>query len=428
MYVVNIDWQINLYFSQSDTGSIMAKKRFLTAKEAAQELDISLQTLYAYVSRGLVRSESTGKQGDRKKRYLREDIQQLKARKELRREPTKVAERALNWGTPILESSITMIAENGLYYRGKNVLELTQTSTIEEVALLLWESPLSTKELFPKISLTLPSKWRKLKLSIADLPLLQQFLMLLPLAEAEDLAAYDLTPSRVIKTGSRIVRMLASVVAGKDVGKDGIAHGLGSTWGGNKKGAEELINTALILCADHELNSSSFTARCVASTGSTPWSVVIAGLTALKGGKHGGHTAKVEALLREIGKPSKAAQIISERLGRGEPIPGFGHNLYPNGDPRGRALLDLVYQYYPRSSSTKLVQGLEREMREKIEREPTIDLGLVALARNLALPPDGAITLFALGRTVGWIGHAIEQYRLGTMIRPRARYVGRMPG
>ncbi|MGE3800639.1 MAG: citrate/2-methylcitrate synthase [Candidatus Kapaibacterium sp.] len=405
----------------------MGKKRFITAKEAAKELNVSLTTLYAYVSRGLVRSEATAEKNDKRKRYAYEDIERLKSRKELRREPNKAAERALHWGTPILQSSITMIAENQLYYRGRNAVELSESSTVEEVALLLWEAEGLSEETFPTKTTDLPKEWSKLKGTVGNLPFIQQFLILLLIAETEDPTAYDLTPQRVRKTGSRIVRMMASVVANRDVGREGIARTLAKTWGGNKRGSEALINAALILCADHELNISSFTARCVASAGSNPYAAIMAGLSALKGTKHGGETAKVEAFLREVGKPSEIRRTIAERLSRGEEIPGFGHTLYPDGDPRGRALLDLTYKHYPRSATTKLIQGVEAEMREGSEQEPTIDLALTAIARNLALPPDGAITLFALGRAVGWIAHAQEQYKLNSIIRPRARYVGKTP-
>src|SRR5262245_52724336 len=115
----------------------MAKDQYLTAREATAQLGVSAATLYAYVSRGLIRSEPTdGKK--RVRRYHREDIQRLKERKELRRNPAKLAEQALHWGAPVLESSITLIANGRLYYRGHDVLTLAATQTVEEVAGLIW--------------------------------------------------------------------------------------------------------------------------------------------------------------------------------------------------------------------------------------------------------------------------------------------------
>ncbi|MFN8459786.1 MAG: citrate synthase, partial [Anaerolineae bacterium] len=183
----------------------------------------------------------------------------------------------------------------------------------------------------------------------------------------------------------------------------------------------------LILCADHELNVSSFTARCVASAGSTPYQVVQAGLAALQGVKHGRMADRVEAFLREAGSPAGVQAAIASYLRRGEAIPGFGHPLYPSGDPRGRMLLAQTATAYPDSAAVALSQAVAGAVFELIGEYPTVDFGLVTLAQALHLPPGGAITLFALGRAIGWIGHAIEQYQLDRIIRPRAQYIGRQP-
>jgi citrate synthase len=188
------------------------------------------------------------------------------------------------------------------------------------------------------------------------------------------------------------------------------------------------IGAALILAADHELNVSAFTARCVASANASPWDVVSAGLAALKGSRHGGHTERVEALFREAGTAEEARRVMADRLRRGEPIPGCGHTLYPDGDPRGAALLEMAREIAPESPEVELALAMADAYRELIHEHPTIDHGLVALSRALELPEHTPIALFALGRTIGWIGHAIEQYGVNKLIRPRAAYVGPEPG
>jgi len=140
--------------------------------------------------------------------------------------------------------------------------------------------------------------------------------------------------------------------------------------------------------------------------------------------KHGGQIELVEAFLREAEDVGDARAAISGRLRRGERIPGFGHSLYPGGDPRGAELLRLTSVAYPNSPAVALCGAVTDEALELIGERPTVDFGLATLARTLGLPPGGAVTLFALGRAVGWIGHAIEQYEGGSLIRPRARYVG----
>jgi citrate synthase len=136
---------------------------------------------------------------------------------------------------------------------------------------------------------------------------------------------------------------------------------------------------------------------------------------------------QVEPFLREVGTPRRAQTTIANRLKRGEQLPGFGHRLYPEGDPRGRALLELTTKMYPDSPATALAHAVIEQARHVIGESPTIDFALAVLVSVLHLPPSAAPALFALGRTIGWIGHAIEQYQLDQLIRPRARYVGPAP-
>ena len=104
-------------------------KRYLTADEAADLLGVSKATLYAYVSRGLIRSEESGTQS-RARRYLAEDVRKLRERKEYRRNPAQVAQDALHWGTPLLDSALTLITDDGLYYRGHDALTLARTARL----------------------------------------------------------------------------------------------------------------------------------------------------------------------------------------------------------------------------------------------------------------------------------------------------------
>jgi citrate synthase len=184
----------------------------------------------------------------------------------------------------------------------------------------------------------------------------------------------------------------------------------------------------LIVCADHELNASSFTARCVASTSAPPYAVVSAGLAALQGPKHGGASERVASFLRSIRSSGQAREAVVARLRQGQDIPGFGHALYPQGDPRGRLLMDLLPRYVPRSAVVRTTQTVVEVVAELLQELPTVDFGLAALVTALGLPAGTALGLFALGRTVGWIGHAQEQYQSDKLIRPRARYIGPAPG
>lgn len=401
----------------------MANRHYLSAQEAAQELNVSLATLYAYVSRGLIRSEEAGG-GRRSHRYLAEDVRRLKDRKEHRRHPEKAAEGALHFGVPVLESAITLIDNGRLYYRGVDAAQLARENTFEQVAALIWTGELN-QDVFGDYELS--ARVLTVRARLADLPLFKLFQILLPLAEEDDPTPYY-DAATAVQTGARIVQLMAAITAGVERYAGRTAEFLRQSWLPDQPQATRLIDTALILCADHELNVSAFTARCAASSEATLYDVVCAGLAALHGAKHGGHTKRVEALFREIGEVRNVRSTLRERRSRAEIIPGFGHPLYPNGDPRGRLLLDLTEQIYGDAPAVRLARAVEAEMFEMFQHRPTIDFALVTLANALRLPPGSALALFALGRAAGWIGHAVEQYALDTMIRPRARYTGMQPG
>jgi citrate synthase len=404
----------------------MREERYLDAGRAAEELGVSLATLYAYVSRGMVRSEAVEGKG-RNRRYRAEDVRRLKERKERRRDPDGVVEGALYWGTPVLESAITMIDGGGLYYRGRDVAALAGEKSVEEVAALIWTGDEAmTPALFPA-EMSGPSRHiRNVVDSVAGLTPFEVFQVMLPVAAADDPAAYDLRPGAVARTGARILRLMTDVAAGESA--PGLAATLQRGWSPDDPEAADLLGSALVFCVDHELPVSTFAARCVATSEATPYAVVLAGLAALGGLKHGGEIELVEAFLREVDAAGDARAVISGRLRRGERIPGFGHSLYPEGDPRGAGLLRLTAGAYPESIAVTLSDSVAGEMLQLMGERPAVDFALATVARALDLPPGGAVALFALGRTVGWIGHAIEQYRSGSLIRPRARYVGEQPG
>src|SRR5215212_2225624 len=404
----------------------MREERYLSAGRAAEELGVSLATLYAYVSRGMVRSEAVeGKR--RNRRYRAEDVRRLKERKRRRRDPEAVVEGALHWGTPVLESGITLIEGGGLYYRGREVVALAEEKSLEEVAALIWTGDEAmAPALFPPVPSWPSRRIRTIVESVAGLSPVEVFQVLLPVAASEDPAAYDLRPGAVARTGARIMRLMTDVATGESA--QGIAETLQRGWSPDDPGAVDVLDSALVFCVVHELPVSTFAARCVASSQATPYAVVLAGLAALGGVKHGGEIELVEAFLREVEAAGDARAVISGRLRRGERIPGFGHSLYPEGDPRGAGLLRLVAETCPESPAVQLSEAVAGEVLRLMGGLPTVDFALATIGRALALPAGGAVALFGLGRTVGWIGHAIEQYESDSLIRPRARYVGEQPG
>jgi citrate synthase len=402
-------------------GVDMKYQRVMTATEAAEVLGISLATLYSYVSRGLIHSEATP-DDSRERRYLAEDIHRLAERKAQRRDPSKAARDALRWGPPVLESGLTLITENALYYRGYDVAELVQQDTFEEVAALLWtENRENATSLFQQ---EIPSLSAEIWKTIHALPMFQAMNLALIFASEADLNAFDLRSEKVAATGARILKLLAWAVTPSTRAGNHLAETLAHGW---QVQHTRLLNAALIVCADHELNASAFASRVVASAEANPYAVVMGGLAALSGFKHGGHTRRVAAFLREIETTGDIRSVIREHLQRGQSLAGFGHHLYPDGDPRAKILLSMLRKTFPDRADLALVNSIAAEVEQITGEKPTVDFALVALQKTLGLPKDAPLGLFALGRAAGWVGHAIEQYATGELIRPRAAYRGKPP-
>jgi citrate synthase len=394
--------------------------RYLTAKQAADALGVTLATLYAYTSRGQLQSEPAPGRS-RERRYFREEIERLLERKEARRDPGKAVARGLHWGSPVLASAITLIHDGKLYYRGRDVLKVAERASLEEVAELLWGAESAERErLFEQPCTLSLRQLARLRTCTKDpMTLLQTAL---PLAGAVDLASYDLRPAAVRQTGARIIRLLTTVAAGRP-SQVPVHLALQAGWAPKRAAVGEAIRMALVVSADHELNVSAFTARCAASAGASPYDTVSAAMATLKGSRHGGETERVSALFAEADTPKRARAVVANRLRRGERLPGFGHPLYPAGDPRAALLMRLA-EASGNEAEWRLVRALRKAGSALLNEHPNLDFGLAAVARTYGLPDHAPLILFALGRTVGWIAHAMEQYATGELIRPRARYTG----
>jgi citrate synthase len=392
---------------------------WIAAAEAAAALGVSRATLYAYVSRGYVRSQPTAG-ASRARGYSREDVERLRRRAEARRDPDKAAAHALHWGMPILESSIALIDGTNLYYRGHDALDLARSRSIQEVASLIWTGRFDAGFHTPAAPRMAERREQD------DLPFVARAQSRLAAAAARDPRAFDLRATSTAQCGWHMLQLLTAIATRSRAVAPTIDRALGRAWKVNASGID-VLRAALILCADHELNVSSFTARCVASAGSNPYAVVVAGLSALEGTRHGGASARVEAMLDSARRTTQPRTIVNARLRRGEPIDGFGHPLYRRGDPRAIMLIEMLRERYARSPELMFVLGFRDAAASAVHEEPNLDFALAAVSRVLKLPLGSPLTIFALGRTIGWIGHAIEQYATGQLIRPRAKYVGVVP-
>lgn len=379
-------------------------------------MGVSLETIYAYVSRGKIRSELVPG-GGRLRRYRAEDVERLKQRRGYGRSPERGARGSLQWGLPVLDSALTAIADGALYYRGRNAVELADKESFAASAAWMWGVELAESPPFKFDDR--PVRWDD---AFGVLTTLQRQLVTMT---AADPGAYRLRRETAAARAAAVIGIGAALAGkGQAVSLRDVPAMLAKAWCPRIKGARDLINGALILCIDHELNVSSFTARTVASAGASLYHVIDAGLCAFQGTRHGGQGLQVEAMMTEIEAAGAIARVLRERSFRGDPLSGFGHPLYPEGDPRARWILERI-------DGLKLPRSLkaQRELATEVRKQagpmaPNIDFALAAMRRALGLPAHAAVTLFALGRIVGWAAHAIEQTENATLIRPRARYVG----
>ena len=377
---------------------------WLTADSALKRLGVRPQTLYAYVSRGRIaaRPDPTD---PRRSHYRASDIAALTTRKARGRKAADVAADAIAWGEPVLASAITTVAGGQLYYRGRDAARLAETETLEGVARLLRGAagtalPRDRREPPPSGPTARSRTFAALAgRASLDPPCLGR--------APEDLA---------VEAATLLDGMADAVIGGIDGGA--IHERLGRAWGCGR-GGMDLIRRALVLLADHELNASTFAARVTASTGASLSACALAGLSALSGPLHGGVFRRV-GLLAEEARRSGAGDAVAARLAHGVAAPGFGHPLYPEGDPRARALFATF-------EASPALAALRSAVADATGERDNIDFAVVALTETLGLPDDAPFALFAVARCAGWLAHAMEQAASGALIRPRARYVGEAP-
>ncbi|GGO34390.1 citrate synthase family protein [Deinococcus humi] len=400
----------------------------LHAAEATALLGVKPATLYAYVSRGLIRSEA-GPGGSRQRLYHAEDVRALVARQELKRDPAGAAQGAaagaLEWGMPVLDSALTRIAGGTLSYRGRDAVALANSATVEEVAALLWTGDAGGWTTLPlrarmNLGATFPRGGATSAVTSAE-----AFAHALAHAGAQDIGAQDSRPEQLPARAARVLSLLYATLERQErrpQAPDLPLHiRLARAWG--VSGEADLLRRALVLLADHELNVSTFAARVTASSGAGLPHAALAALCALQGPRHGRAAfAAHEVLAHSLSTDARTALRTATQ--RHAFLPGFDHHLYPDGDPRAHALLGALQAAQPKSPAVQAVRGLQAVALAETGEHTNIDLALAALTHTLGRGPDDALTLFALARGVGWMAHAIETVLSGSLIRPRARYTG----
>ena len=372
---------------------------WLTATEALTLLGTQPQTLYANVSRGRIKSRPDPADS-RKRLYRGDDVRRMSQRAAGRRRQEAVAADAMHWGEPVLRTSISTIDGERLIYRGHDACALAGAASLEDVAALLWQAPC-------ELSVCGAAAGGGLAAAFGTLA-----------GQASRPTAWRSPASEAGEAGL-VLGTLAQALIGEAQPSEPLHQRLARAW--NRPGAADVLRRALVLLADHELNTSTFAARVTVSTGASLWAGTLAGLAALSGPRHGLASREISALvddIRHLGPGIEGA--LRDWLGEGRFVPGVGHQLYPHGDPRCVALL-ASFELSPAFEAYRLAaESLTGDL-------PNIDFALAALTDRFDLPADAGFTLFALARAVGWLAHMMEQNARGEAIRPRARYVGEVP-
>ncbi|NHN55981.1 helix-turn-helix domain-containing protein [Calidifontibacter sp. DB0510] len=380
-------------------------EQWVTTQEAADLLGVRPQTVYSYVSRGIL--ERVGGSRHNGSAFRRGDV--LALRDQRRRSRSGVFEVAV-------ETSITDLEPDGsLLFRGRDASELATSTAYERVAELLWQ----TGELdWAPTELTLEVAEEVTRLSPPDLPYADRARLAVQLAGLRLKADF---PTSAVAAINAAVHSLVVAPGGFDSLRSlnqrdrSVAERFANAVGAQPDWAP-VINAALVLLADHELATSTVAARSAASTGAGPFDVILAGMHAMAGPKHGGASRAARQLL------DRAAESGCATTANTEPAAGFGHLVYRTTDGRADTLLELIKPLAP--VEVELADNLALEMRRRHSLVPNVDLALATLERAAGLKAGTGVALFTIARVAGFTAHALEEQGEPMRFRPRASYIG----
>jgi citrate synthase len=397
-------------------------RQLLTAREAANRMGVKVETIYAYVSRGMLESHP----GEGRARLF--DSRAVEAL--ARRGRPRVSSRSTSLNM-LIETRLTSITADGPCYRGIPSSELAHSHPFEHVAELLWLGALDPRHV----------PWRGTRMQVEPgidlagaLRVIAAHAMLPGHSHtgrgAEDVAGVGrwliatMTDSLPVVGNARVAQLV--LPNGGPAIRSSIA---GRLWGKLSPRAATppllaALNAALVLLADHELAASTLGVRVAASAHASPAGVVSTGLGVLSGTLHGGASRPARALLDDaLARGARAA--VSLLVASGQRAPGFGHKVYVGIDPRANVLFSLLRAAPKTSRLMAVADAVCAEVRDHFDREANIDFAMATFTHAADMPPDAAEAIMAIARTAGWLAHAIEEYQeVPLRFRPRALYIG----
>ncbi len=367
---------------------------WIARDRALERLRVKPQTLYAYVSRGQIRMIPDANDA-RRSLYSAQDIDSVATRKARGKKPAAIAASSMAWGEPSIATSVSTAHRGKLYYRGIDAVALADAASLEETAALLWGT--QATPIFAGGAIGQADPFHTLAAMVPDsAPILGR------------------SNGSLVREAATIVGHLAGACgAGPGNGPlhDRLAQGWVCTGGTAAR-----LRQAMVLMADHDLNASTFAARVTASTGASLAACILAGLCTLSGPRHGGAAEALGAMVADADRLG-APQAVRLWLSRDRTLPGFGHNLYPQGDPRAQSLLEGL-------TAPQKLQRLADAVLDQTGALPNADFAMAVMVSVFDLPSAAPFKLFLLGRTIGWCAHIMEQNLTGELIRPRGKYAG----
>lgn len=374
----------------------------LTTAQAARRLGVKPETIYAYVSRGLL----TSTKSNRVSMFAADEVEALADR----------SRGGIVGATERIRTKLTLLESDRLYYRGRDVTELT-AHPVESIAQLLWTGELAEG------CFTAPDALREqVAAVVGSLPptatLTDHIRVAVAVAGASDPLRFDLAPQSVVRSAAALIALIVDTLPARQEPRgDDLANRLWAKLSDQPPQAE-LLNTALVLMADHDLAVSTLAARVAASARAHLYAVVSAGLGAMEGQYHGTASTIAHRFLLEA--ESDPARALGERLRSGAGLPGFGHAVYQRRDPRAEHLLAALRPFGPLVAD-EVIAGQPHTF-------PNSDLALAEMARLFGMPPEAGEAVFSVARVIGWVAHALEEYaEPGLRFRAIGVYTGDRP-
>ncbi len=381
---------------------------YLESEEAARRLGVKLATLYAYVSRGQLQSFPAP--GTKRRLFSVDEVEALARRARGGKQvETRVA---------TVTTSLTQLRQDGPVYRGQRAIDLASAVTYEAAAELLWAQE--------------PGPWNAMPLrpprGLSSQDVLRWIVVM---AASRDTRRDDPFPQLVTERLRSLITTM-SLLSGPNAVDQAeyrssahasrIAWNISEGFQTKRRSAAVLkaINAALVLVADHELATSALAVRIAASTRATVYDALLAGLGTMGGPLHGGASAiAVRMLDRTVNESTD--QVVDDFLLASRMLPGFGHSVYIDGDPRADALLAFVHPLASPGKRAVLNELLDLAEARR-QPPPNIDFALAALAFATDMPAAAVTSIFTIGRLAGWGAHYMEEIQEAPL-RYRARAI-----